>query len=139
MVYLTANQIVTYFPEMTFARERMVIEGAKGAGQDEERTCRTDVTMIEDNSAWTKPCGITCPATHRKTIGDRGVAKYAWSPSNGYEHPSSVQRNAWGNIMDDRRDISDTVLSAWRVMKRCQNTFCSNYKLYNDRAQYINP
>lgn len=63
------------------------------------------------------PCGHSCAAAQRKTVGDKGIASFvfdpfAWTPPSKYDDTDYLLCEA--NIL-------------WRLSSRCNNKMCSNW------------
>lgn len=128
MCAITHNSVVCMLPRATLANESLVVEGAPASSNAEDLT----FSVIPNNSHWTSPCGLQCPATWRKTPDDDGAAIYSWSMDDG-------QFTSWGSVEDDGRSFLRSEPLIWRVHSRCHNDHCPNKVLFEDRSRYLRP
>ncbi|KAF6747084.1 hypothetical protein DFP72DRAFT_854771 [Ephemerocybe angulata] len=132
---LTSTTLGSYYPRLTFRNESLSLEGF------DQSTLPASVrpptfALYPDNSHWSNPCGIYCPATWRKTRNDRGLALYRWSAHPQAESPPQFWgRPAVSDVQQEHLWTAD--LLSWKLCHRCANPNCPNMGLYDSRSQFL--
>ncbi|KAF6751172.1 hypothetical protein DFP72DRAFT_851108 [Ephemerocybe angulata] len=133
MNVLTGMSIVSLYPKLVPTNECLSVSRVGVAAAGAERTSSPSVSRYPDNGHWMRPCGSYCPATIRKTVGDRGSFRYMWC------QPARREMEIWalGNkfpyvrISDYHTFDPDCPLRrgalAWSLYDRCRNPFCEHY------------
>jgi hypothetical protein len=103
------------------------------------------IELQESNARWAVPCRSICPATWRKTIGDRGRMAVVWRSSWSLERARSGEDGRagfdkdiqWGfpgspTLVTPFMDAcweDDVDALQWKPFKKCSNIWCANHVL----------
>lgn len=149
---ITAHNVFSFYPRLTYANESLIFEG-----QEAIEPLPYSFVLTEINSKWTKACGVYCPMVPRTTYGDPGCAVYPWSYSASQGHNSKwvadtslVKVGEWGRkytaatlgwgrepTVVKTEDLRLQELFRWRISSRCYNAHCPNAMLREQRQQYL--
>ncbi|KAH6879350.1 hypothetical protein BKA70DRAFT_1239334 [Coprinopsis sp. MPI-PUGE-AT-0042] len=135
---LSGTRVYSYYPELTRAGVGLVMKHDPAFA-----VINPDIELQEANDRWAVPCGTMCPATWRKTIGDRALMRIIWRSSwslNDGDTGPSAKNCALGDVRwgspDSEKEIPSFVETCWednagalmwKVFDRCSNIWCSNY------------
>ncbi|KAF6749400.1 hypothetical protein DFP72DRAFT_852547 [Ephemerocybe angulata] len=131
MNILTGMSIVSLYPKLVSTNECLSVPRVGVA--DAKRTSSPLVTRYTDNAHWTRPCGSYCPATIRKTVGDRGSFRYMWCQRERREMEIWALGNRFPHVtISDRHTFDpDCALRrgvlAWSLHDCCRNPFCEYF------------
>ncbi|RXW13368.1 hypothetical protein EST38_g12485 [Candolleomyces aberdarensis] len=112
---ISATRLYCFYPNLITSEFSLRSDIAK---HHLHRRSSIGFKLQSSNRSWQAPCGPVCPATTRKTIGDKGVASFVWDPSV--------------HVPQSRHEETDYLLAQvslrFRFSKVCRNMFCRNYE-----------
>ncbi|RXW14063.1 hypothetical protein EST38_g11794 [Candolleomyces aberdarensis] len=151
MTFITANDIISFFPRMMLANECMVVDNAGDIDSIVANLKEQGQRVLDSNRHWKTPCGSFCPMRWRKTFGDEGMVRFRWHARRNVHSPQDLSnsqswnwRSSAGSIDDDedaidRHDIMYRDQLKWRIWNRCENPNCSNAIHAAQRAEFLQP